>query len=434
MASRDDFLGITEVLFRHTMKSMVWQLLFGICVASVSDSPAEAAIAGSTAYIPAPPQVLGQAAEDKFSLSPTGDFVAWASTSVPGRNGGKPGRHIVVTDLSSGSTQGLALDVKEEWTAHWGLSRRLWVLLEPVEEPESQRTLLSMQAGRPDSLKLIRLDPTQYGEDLTLFTLPNQKGAVLLGQKVTELQGGSLKEEWILSRLNEEGQVLASAVHQRQSTGPLSHFFTQDGKALILKVNRRGGGAELAQIGVDDLALSFVPNSTYADGPAKPEPTLSLEKREGWLWLKGGSASARLTPSTGAADLASSFERVLYLSEGHLFSREILTTTADKLLTQRYAEARAKTERSARDVGRALRLAWAEGGMSYPAKAEALKTLGRLVRWDESLDDLVIDFAGGPLPRGVDSARTPYGSITNLYGRAVIFLDGTVAWTDGRPS
>jgi hypothetical protein len=434
LAGQEDFFGIKEVLFRHRIKFMVWPLLFGICLAGAGDSPAEAAISGSTAYMPAPPQVLGQVAEEKFSLSPTGDFVAWSSTSVPVRNGGSPGRHLVLTDLASGSTQGIALDVKEEWKAYWGLSRRLWMLLEPVEDPDSPRTLLTMQAGRPDSMKLIRLNPADYGEALSLFTLPNQKGAVLLGQKVTELQGGGLKEEWILSRLNEEGQVLASALHQRQSTGPLSHFFSQDGKALILRVNRRSGGAVLAQIGVDDLALSFVPPNTYPEDQAKPEPILSLERREGALWLKGASASAKLTPSTGAADLASTFVRVLYISEGHLFSREIMTTTADKLLTQRYAEARAKTERSARDVGRALRLAWAEGGMSYPVKEEALKTLGRLVRWDESLDDLVIQFPGGPLPRGVDSARTPYGTITNLYGKAVIFLDGTVAWTDGRLS
>ncbi len=413
---------------------MVWPLLFGICLAGGGDSPAEAAISGSTAYIPAPPQVLGQAAEEKFSLSPTGDFVVWSSTRVPGQSGGRPSRHLVLTDLVSGSTQGLALDLKDEWTAYWGLSRRLWVLLEPVEDPEAPRTLLTMQAGRPDSLKMIRLNPADYGEALSLFTLPNQRGAVLLGQKVTELQGGSLKEEWILSRLNEEGLVLASAIHQRQSTGPLSHFFTPDGKALILKVNRRGGGGVLAQIGVDDLALSFVPPNTFPDAPAGPDPILSLEKKEDWQWLKGGSASARLTPSIGPSQLASTFDRVLYLSEGHLFSREIMTTTADRLLTQRYASSRAKTERSARDIGRAVRLAWAEGGMTYPAKEDAMKTLSRLVRWDESLDDLVIEFPGGPLPRGVDAARTPYGSITSLYGKAVIFLDGTVSWTDGRRS
>lgn len=416
------------------MKPMVWPLLFGILLAGTGDLSAEAAISGSTAYIPAQPQVLGQIAEEKFSLSPTGDFVLWSSTAVPGRPNSKPGRHLLLTDLASGSTQGIAIDIKEEWSAHWGLSRRLWVLLEPAEDPETHRTLLTMQAGRPDSMKLIRLNPADYGEALSLFPLPSQKGAVLLGQKVTEQQGGSLKEEWILSRLAEDGQVLASAVHQRQSTGPLNHFFSQDGKALILRVNRRGGGAALAQIGVDDLALSFVPPSTYPDDLPKSEPVLSLERKEGMLWLKGGSASAKLTPSVGASALASTFDRVLYVSEGHLFCREIMTTTADKLLNQRYAEARAKTERSARDIGRALRLAWAEGGMSYPAKEDALKTLGRLVRWDESLDDLVIEFPGGPLPRGVDSSRTPYGTITNLYGKAVIFLDGTTAWTDGRPS
>lgn len=416
------------------MKPMVLPFIFGLLLGAASDTPAEAAISGSTAYLPAPPQVLGQASEEKFSLAPSGDFVVWSSTAVPGRAGGKPGRHLVLTDLVSGSTQGIALDLKEEWKAHWGLARRLWVLLEPVEDPDSPRTLLTMQAGRPDSMKMVRLNPADYGEALSLFPLPNQRGAVLLGQKVTEQQGGSLKEEWILSRLNEDGQVLASAVHQRQSTGPLSHFFAQDGKSLILRVNRRGGGAVLAQIGADDLALSFVPPNTYPEEPAGPDPVLQLEKKDGWQWLRGGSSSAKLTPSTGTADLAKTFERVLYISEGHLFSREIMTTTADKLLTQRYAEARAKTERSARDVGRALRLAWAEGGMSYPAKDDALKTLGRLVRWDESLDDLIIEFSGGPLPRGVDSSRTPYGTITSLYGKAVIFLDGTVAWTDGRPS
>lgn len=131
--------------------------------------------------------------------------------------------------------------------------------------------------------------------------------------------------------------------------------------------------------------------------------------------------------------MTSDLTRLVYSAEGHLFIREIRTMTAGQLLNERYQKARAMAERSARDVGRALRQAWAEAGMTYPDKSQALKILARYVRWDESLDSLLVEFSGGPLPRGVNSARTPYGRITTVYGQAVIHLDGTVEWINAGP-
>lgn len=393
----------------------------------------EAAITGGTAYIPGEAVVLGRLAEDRLSLSPNSLFVAWPrSSGKEAARGARAKRDLVVTDLESGVTSEIAQSLTENWKASWGTGRRLWVILEP-DDPSSPRTLLTLQAGQPDSLKMSRLDPGLYGEDLHLYPIPGQQGALLLGQKVSEQTGGALKEEWVLSRLDRDGKALQTASHMRQTTGPRGFFFTPDAKALVVKAARKGGEQMQAQIGLDDLSLTLVPQGSVAEPEPAAKPPITLTKTSGWLILEGGSSSARVTPASGTALMTSDLTRLVYSAEGHLFIREIRTMTAGQLLNERYQKARAMAERSARDVGRALRQAWAEAGMTYPDKSQALKILARYVRWDESLDSLLVEFSGGPLPRGVNSARTPYGRITTVYGQAVIHLDGTVEWINAGP-
>lgn len=419
---------------------MVWatlaasMLLGGAPSHLASDaSDVEAAITGGTAYIPGEATVIGRLAEDRISLSPNGLFVAWPrSTPREAARGARARQDLVVTDLESGAAYEIAQSLSESWKASWGTGRKLWVILEP-DDADSPRTLLTLQAGQPDSLKMSRLDPALYGEDLHLYPIPGQQGALLLGQKVTEQAGGALKEEWVLSRLDRDGRVLQTASHQRQTTGPRGYFFTPEAKSLVIKAVRKGGEQLQAQIGLDDLSLTLVPKGSVAEPAPPAAPPISLTRSGGWLTLEGQSGSARVTPAAGSAFLTSDLARLVYSAEGHLFIREIRTMTAEQLLNERYAKARASAERSARDVGRALRRAWAEAGMSYPDKSQALKILARYVRWDESLESLLVEFPGGPLPRGVDAARTPYGRITTLYGQAVIHLDGTVDWINARP-
>ncbi len=398
---------------------------------SSTDSALEAAVTGGTAYVPDEAVVLGRLADDKISLSPNGLFVAWLRSSPMGAaRGSGQGRDLVVTDLDSRLTYEVAQSVKESWKPAWGTGRKLWLILAP-EDPSSPRTLLTLQAGQPDSLKMVRLSPEAYGEDLHLY--PTSTGAVLLGQKVTELSGGALREEWVISRLDRDGKPLQTASHLRQSSGPTGFFFSTDAKSLIIKASRRGGERIQAQIGIDDLSLTRLPHGTLAEPEMTGKAPLTLTRANGWLTLQGESSSARVSPADGSSYLSGDCSKLVYTAEGHLFVREIRALTAEKLLDERYARARVRAERAARDVGRALRQAWAEAGMSYPEKSQALKVLARYVRWDESLDSLLVEFPGGPLPRGVDSARTPYGRITTLYGQAVIHLDGTVQWINAGP-
>lgn len=411
--------------------------LAGLVLSAQPAAPAAAAVVHrGVSYSLGRPAAVGAQIALQIFASPDGASLAVAGMDPAARipdGEGRTASRLDIFAVPGGKPAGSwpIPPEAEAWAFHWTSAPGRAVLKTTFRDQEGRAVhrLRMIRAGAPAASPEIVLNEDKAGADLRVLPSPSSPFFIAIGQAVGFAEDGSISfERWHIMKFDLDGRLLDSLTVPRETTGFRRHFWR--GSQLLLEVNRQDGRPAMAMVETDGLDLAIV---SPQQAPARPDPILLLERAaDGWR-LKAAEAAGSIL-ATRSLDQAVLPQRplfVAYLAEDQAFIRPILSQPADAAARADYARQRRLAERSARDVGQALRQYWRDNSLRFPPKEAAKDLLERYLRWVESLDGLTVQHLGGRLNLGEDTARTVYGWVQTPYGRAAIMLDGTVVWQEG---
>jgi hypothetical protein len=269
---------------------------------------------------------------------------------------------------------------------------------------------------------------------------------VIFGQRVelgTPDEGRRiLSEEFVFQVHKLDGELSSLHSFVRETSGPINAYWTNSGSTLVFNVLEKGDQPMNTAFQISDGSLDISRGEFRPTEAAKPDFRLDYRSRESEhsrrtalvkdLWLAAepptDEPSAYLASNVELAELSADFRHILYTVEGMLIHRRLESMNLTEFREQQINADQRSAMRSAADIGRGAVLYWRDNGEVFPSSDTFFKRVRPYTKRDESFENFVQTFAGGPIVLGVDTSRTSLGYIDAQFGRAMVMLDGTISW------
>jgi hypothetical protein len=224
--------------------------------------------------------------------------------------------------------------------------------------------------------------------------------------------------------------------------------WSEDGHTLQLEIDKvpEGGGRLVPRVlrinpmdgtfaDVLGPVAHYEPRARETDVRLEPETKLleaPLANRPivSW-WLASTSMSeqpkAVLAEHASAAEMPIGEKFAAYITNGTLYTRQIIELSLDQYRQMRAAAQRAELISRAKQVALAAMMYAADYDDTLPPDL-GIDKLGPYINNDKVFDGFVFVYGGGDLGKVADPANTVLGYIDGPGGRAVAYLDGHVKW------
>jgi hypothetical protein len=407
-------------------------------------SPNELLAIGEQAVLPAPPSVVADYAEQGSWSNDSRYVLAWRNAiRLPFNLQGEP-----LVD------SGIWL-----WSAQTGRSREIW----QSRLLHRQNTPLEWLHGASIALTTVEVPPVQpdpaimHQGDRWIARIDARAGTVKLTARIHEygtvqvaprVPYGFARDGEGRLRLVKSDGLLSQEITLPNGLSALEPIWGTDGATLLIGTFSQEKPAQMGQTyGFDPRTGKLRPVDSPRVPWTEPEPKGVLrllhsrgDLRDGmdavplkplWLTARDGARPVRtlITPDADWAKLSPTGDGVLYLQDGTLMVRRIVSfprVAVDKAVE---AAQRAKIMSDCRQIGLAVHLYAADNKDELPGQDQPLDAaVAKHLMNDSIFQGFVYTYGGGKLIDIGEPSKAILGYKLGPGGRANLFADGHVMW------